>query len=167
MESSLPLLEARVTCPSSRDAHRSSLNGAARSTTLGLSATLARIRSTVENALLAVADEVNRGAPINIDTARGMRLFAGLTAGVAGVDREADVQRLGFALAELFGLDHTDPQRVIVGNDAMLLSFPLLESDCDSAIAVIAGMPKSSLPDRSELTPRRRHWLDRFSLRQG
>lgn len=69
------------------------------------------------------------------------RLFAGLTVGMAGVDRPTDVQRLRPALADMFGLDVEDDRALIVGNDAILLSLPLLQSRYQTGIALVAGMP--------------------------
>ena len=77
--------------------------------------------------------------PNNLETAKQGRLFAGLTVGMAGVDRTIDVERLKPALANMFGLDAEDEKRIIVGNDATLLSLPMLEDDNKAGIAVVAG----------------------------
>lgn len=114
------------------------------STTLGLERTLARIAETTEAALAKLPSAQGSKPTLTLDQAREKKAFVGLTMGMAGVDRPTDVQRLAPALGELFGLTYTDGTRFIVGNDAMLLSLPMLEDDNSFGLALIAGMRSPS-----------------------
>lgn len=67
-------------------------------------------------------------------------LFAALTVGMAGLDRESDVQALAPPLAELFQLNPEDHLKFIVGNDATLLSVPMIaDHNGMGGVAVVSG----------------------------
>lgn len=69
-------------------------------------------------------------------------LFAALTVGMAGLDRDSDVNALSTPLAELFQLDPEDHLKFIVGNDATLLSVPMIaDHNGLGGVAVVSGVP--------------------------
>ena len=62
-----------------------------------------------------------------------------LVLGMAGLDRDSDVRAITPHLADMFSLDPSDKSKFIVGNDATLLSLPMLDDQHAGGIAVVAG----------------------------
>lgn len=59
---------------------------------------------------------------------------------MAGLDRASDVRALSPPLAELFQLDPEDRLKFIVGNDATLLSVPMIaDHNGLGGVAVVSG----------------------------
>lgn len=110
------------------------------STTLGLKKTLERLKGAVEAAISELPEELHPQGSCTLPLKTP--LFAALTVGMAGLDRTSDVEALAPPLAELFQLDASDNLRFIVGNDATLLSVPMIaDHNGSGGIAVVSGKP--------------------------
>lgn len=71
---------------------------------------------------------------------------------MAGLDRTSDVEALSPHLAELFQLDPADNLKFIVGNDATLLSVPMIaDRNGMGGVAVVSGEQLSSSPSTFDL----------------
>jgi hypothetical protein len=110
------------------------------STSLGLQKILERLKGAVEIAISQLPDELRPTCACKLPLKTP--LFAALTVGMAGLDRTSDVEALTPPLAELFQLDPSDQLRFMIGNDATLLSIPLIaDHNCQGGIAVVSGKP--------------------------
>lgn len=109
------------------------------STTLGLDRTLERLKSAVEAAISELPEDIRPQGSCSLPLETP--LFAALSVGMAGLDRESDVLALAPPLAELFQLDPEDGLRFIVGNDAgTLLSVPMIaDHNGLGGVAVVSG----------------------------
>lgn len=58
---------------------------------------------------------------------------------MAGLDRDSDIRAITPHLADMFSLDPSDKSKFIVGNDATLLSLPMLDDENAGGITVVAG----------------------------
>ena len=80
---------------------------------------------------------------------------------MAGLDRDSDIRAITPHLADMFSLDPSEKSRLIVGNDATLLSLPMLDDQHAGGIAVVAG---ARIP--SQTSSRHRYAVDRHRLRR-
>ena len=107
---------------------------------MGLEESLSRIKAGLANALSALPSELRPGASSLPLASNATISFEALTLGMAGLDRNTDIEAISPHLAKLFDLDPLDQLRFKVGNDAISLAVPMLQDRGNTCgIAVVAG----------------------------